>query len=64
MAEEQREWLGICSLLHDIQEIINSDKELQEILGEKHTATYIDVAKEWNKQLDGMGEQTKGMAEL
>ncbi|KAJ6191552.1 FluG family protein [Penicillium mononematosum] len=40
------------------------DKELQKILGEKNTTTYIEMTKEWDKQLDGMDEQAKRMTLL
>lgn len=62
LSEEQREVLGISPLPRDIQQSMKSladDRDLQKVLGEKYTATYLDVTREWNKQVDEMSEQTK-----
>ncbi|KAJ5336294.1 glutamine synthetase/guanido kinase [Penicillium brevicompactum] len=62
LSEEQRSQLGIKPLPRDMQQSMKclaQDNDLQRVLGEKYTATYLDVVREWNKQVDEMDETAR-----
>lgn len=62
LSEEQRSQLGIKPLPRDMQQsmkCLDEDNDLQRVLGEKYTATYLDVVREWNKQVDEMDERAR-----